>query len=391
MKAIVNTKLVMEEGIIWDGALTYDNGKIIQVGWAKDVTIPADAEIIDAQGLYTAPGLIDIHNHGGGEWLFAEDPMYCAEFFLKHGQTTILPTFYHNLDMQTMLEGAEKIRKINKIGAGRAIDGLYMEGPFMSLSGSFRNQIKWEDRITADEYVPLIEALGDLVRVWAIDPNRENIEEFMAYAKEHTPKAIFAHGHGSASSEQIRALAHYGVKVRTHITDSGGPKGRAQGTAGAGGDEYCLNEPDMYAELICDETGIHIVPDLIKVLVRTKGVEKICLITDSMPKQGDYKNNEEKGIWYGPDLNYDDIGWLAGSRMTLENGVRNMMTHTGYGLCHAIRMATLNPAKLLGIDHRVGSLKAGKTANMIIIDDAVHVKKVILEGDLMVEDGELVK
>lgn len=108
MKAIINTKLVMEEGIIWDGALTYDNGKIVQVGWAKDVKIPADAEIIDAQGLYTAPGLIDIHNHGGGEWLFAENPLYCAEFFLKHGQTTILPTFYHNLDMQTMLSGAEK-------------------------------------------------------------------------------------------------------------------------------------------------------------------------------------------------------------------------------------------------------------------------------------------
>ena len=142
--------------------------------------------------------------------------------------------------------------------------------------------------------------------------------------------------------------------------------------------------------MICDETGVHIVPDLIKVLVRTKGVEKICLISDSMPSRTNYKNNEALGIWYGPDLNYDDEGRLAGSRMTLENGVRNMMTHTGYGLCHAIRMATLNPAKLLGIDHRVGSLKAGKTANLIIIDDMVHVQKVILEGDLMVENGELV-
>ena len=75
--------------------------------------------------------------------------------------------------------------------------------------------------------------------------------------------------------------------------------------------------------------------------------------------------------------------------MTLDNGVRNMMTHTGYGLCHAIRMATLNPAKLLGIDHRVGSLKAGKTANLIIIDDMVHINKVILEGELAVENGEV--
>ena len=390
MKAIINTKLVMEDGIIWDGALTYEGDKIVQVGWTKDVTIPEGAEIYDAQGLYTAPGLIDIHNHGGGDWLFAENPTYCSEYFLKHGETTILPTFYHNLDMDAMLEGAEKVREASKTGAGKVMDGLYMEGPFMNLSGSFQNELKWSGAIKAEEYTKLIEGIGDMVRVWAIDPNRENIEEFMAYAKEHTPNAIFAHGHSRARFDQIAALAHYGVKVRTHITDAGGSKGRAQGTPGAGGDEYCLYNPEMYAEVICDEVGIHVPPDLVKMIVRTKGYEKVCLISDSMPSRTNYKNNEELGIWYGPDLNYDDEGKLAGSRMTLDNGVRNLMTHTGYGLCHAIRMATLNPAKLLGIDHRVGSLKAGKTANLIIIDDMVHINKVILQGELAVDGGEVV-
>ena len=75
--------------------------------------------------------------------------------------------------------------------------------------------------------------------------------------------------------------------------------------------------------------------------------------------------------------------------MTLENGCRNLMTHTGYGLCHAIRMATLNPAKLLGIDHRVGSLAPGKTANLILIDDQVHIDRVFLEGQLAVCGGEV--
>ncbi len=389
MKAIINTKLVMEGGIIWDGVLLYEGDKIIKVGAAADITVPADAEVIDAKGKYTAPGLVDIHNHGGGDWLFAENPEYCSEYFIKHGVTTVLPTFYHNLDMRAMLEGAEKVRKASKTGAGKIMDGLYMEGPFMNLMGSFQSEMKWSGDIKAETYVPLVEGLGDLVRVWAIDPDRNGIEEFMQYACEKTPCAIFAHGHSRSTSEAIRAIAHYGVKVRTHITDSGGCRGRAQGTPGAGGDEYCLYEPDMYAELICDENAIHVVPDLIKMIVRTKGVEKICLISDSMPSRTNYKNNEEMGIWYGSDLNYDDEGKLAGSRMTLENGVRNMMTHTGYGLCHAIRMASLNPAKLLGIDRRVGSLAAGKTANMIIIDDMVHVEKVILQGELAVENGQV--
>ena len=126
MKAIVNTKLVMEDGIIWDGALTFEDDKILQVGWAETVSIPADAEVIDAGGLYTAPGLIDIHNHGGGDWLFAENPLYCARYFLKHGETTILPTFYHNLDLQAMLDGAQRVREVSQSGAGRVMDGLYM-------------------------------------------------------------------------------------------------------------------------------------------------------------------------------------------------------------------------------------------------------------------------
>ncbi len=389
MKAIINTKLVMEDGIIWDGAIIYEEGKILQVGWAKDVSIPEGTEIFDAQGLYTAPGLIDIHNHGGGDWLFAENPTYCAEYFLRHGETTILPTFYHNLDMEAMLEGADKIRLASKTGAGRVMDGLYMEGPFMELSGSFQNEMKWQGAVQESDYVKLIDGLGDMVRVWAIDPNRENIEAFMAYAKEKTPHVIFAHGHSRATSEQIEAVAHYGVKVRTHITNSGYPKSRNQGRVGAGGDQYCMSEPDMYAELICDEMGIHVMPGMIKMVLRAKGTDKVCLISDSMPSRTNYKNNEELGIWYGPDLNYDDQGKLAGSRMTLDNAVRNMMTHTGYGLCHAIRMATLNPAKLLGIDHRVGSLKPGKTANLIVIDDMVHIKRVILQGELAVENGNV--
>lgn len=387
MKAITNTKLVMEDGIIWDGTVLFEDGVIVAADWADKVTIPQGCEIIDADGLYTAPGLVDIHNHGGGAWLFAENPAYCAEYFLKHGETTILPTFYHNLDMDAMLEGARKIREASKTGAGRVMDGLYMEGPFMALGGSFQNEMKWSGAVKENEFTQLVDGLGDMVRVWAIDPNRENIEAFMKYAKEKYPDTIFSHGHGCATAESVEALAHYGVKVRTHINDAGQAPGRFQGTTpGAGGDQYCMNQPDMYAELICDETGIHVAPYLVKMIVRVKGVDRICLITDSMPSRTNYKNNEELGIWYGPDLNYDDEGKLAGSRMTLENGVRNMMTHTGYGLCHAIKMASLTPAKLLGIDNRVGSIKAGKTANLIIIDDMVHVKKVFLQGDLMVDN-----
>lgn len=389
MKAIINTKLILEDGIIFNGAITYENGIIIQADEADKVTIPEGTQIIDAKGLYTAPGLIDIHNHGSEDDLFCDEPLKCCEHFIKHGETTVLPTFYCNLSMQQMLDGAEKVKEQSKQGAGRIMDGIYMEGPYMSGNGSNQKYILWRDGINKDEYEPLVQAMKGFARIWAIDPGRENISEFMAYVKAQDPNAIFALGHSRATSEECKKVAKYGVKVQTHLGDSGSSKGRAQGTPGSGCDEYTMYNPDMYAELIVDENGVHVVPDLVKLVIRTKGVEKVCLITDSMASREKFLNCQEDGIYYGPDLNYDYRGWLAGSRMTLENACRNVMKHTGYGLCHAIRMASLNPAKLLGIDHKVGSIEAGKKANLILIDDMVHVKSVILEGELAVQDGEL--
>ena len=108
MKAIVNTKLIMEDGIIWDGAVTFDNEKILAVGDRREVDITGAEEVYDAGGLYTAPGLVDMHNHGSTEHSFAADPAAAARFFLSHGVTTVLPTFYHNITKEDMIEGAQK-------------------------------------------------------------------------------------------------------------------------------------------------------------------------------------------------------------------------------------------------------------------------------------------
>ncbi len=386
MNAIVNTKLIMEDGIVWDGAVTWEGDRIIQADWADRVTIPADAHVIDAGGLYTAPGLIDIHNHGSTEYLFSDNPVQAAEHFLKHGETTVLPAFYCNLNLAQMLEGAKKVKEASKSGAGRILAGLYMEGPYMNGTGSNQKYILWGGDIVEEEYAPLVDEVKGFAKVWAIDPKREGIEDFVKYVKNQDPNAIFAMGHSFATAADCRKMKKYGLKIQTHHGDSGKAPGCAQGTIGAGCDEFTLYDPDIYAELICDQNGIHVQPDMIKMVVRTKGVERMILITDSMPLSGDFTNNEADGIAYGPDLNYDYEGHLAGSHLTLDNACRNMMKHTGYGLCHAIRFATINPARALGIDDQVGSLEAGKKANMIIIDDTVQVKKVILCGEAVVDN-----
>ncbi len=388
MKAIINTKVILEDGILWDGTVLLQEDRIVEVGPSDRVGIPEGAERIDAGGFYTSPGLVDIHCHGAGEYGFADHAEVCARHFLAHGETTVLPTFYQTMTYEQMLAAAEHVKKVSQSGYGRILGGLYMEGPFMDEEvGSNQSTTVRTGRIDPDRFRPLVDGIGDMVRVWAIDPSRENIDAFLSYTRAKYPDVVFALGHSRATAEQCRRVAKYRIGVQTHHGDSGKARGRCQGSIGAGCDEYALYEPDVYTELICDQTGIHVDPDRIKLVMRTKGVEKVILITDSVFGASSGKNAIDRGIWYGPDLAYDDEGLLRGSRMTLENACRNLMAHTGYGLCHAIRCASLNPARLLGLDREIGSVAAGKKANLLIIDDAVHVKKVILEGEEMhVED-----
>ena len=389
MTTIINTKLILEDSILFNGAISFENGVITQMGSMDEFVIPEDSNVIDAKGLYTAPGLVDIHNHGGCDYLFHEDPVHCCEFFLKHGQTTVLPTFYCSLTKDDIIAGYQKLLEAEKTPVGKIIGGLYMEGPYMSGFGSNQKYILWGGPIDQEEYAPLVKELAGYAKIWAIDPARPGIVDFMKDVKTADPNAIFTMGHSHATAAQCRSVKKYGIKLQTHHNDSGKAPGRAQGTMGAGCDEFALYDPDIYVEMICDQNGIHVDPELIRMVVHTKGVERIILITDHMADKDHFTNNEADGILYGPDLNYDYEGHLAGSHLTLENACRNLMSHSGYGLCHAIRMASLNPARLLGIDDQVGSLEIGKTANLILIDDMIHIKKIFLNGQLAVENGEL--
>ena len=117
-KAFINGKIITTDGIIWDGAVVVENGIITAADKSEKVEIPKDAEIIDVNGLYIAPGLIDIHNHGVGTSLFVDDPKSCCDLLVQHGVTTVLPTIYNNLSLEQMLNGAKLIEEVSKTGSG---------------------------------------------------------------------------------------------------------------------------------------------------------------------------------------------------------------------------------------------------------------------------------
>ena len=378
MVYIHNAKVVLERGILFDGAILLDGDRIAAVGDRRELEIPADAEMIDAEGAYVGPGFVDIHVHGGNGHMFDSEPLEAAEHFLKNGETTILATLYYNLSKEGFLDSIKKVQAAMAAGgAGDAIAGIYMEGPYMNPKfGAMPERNKWKGAIAEEAYKEVVDTVGTDAFVWSVAPEREGIEEFVKYAGTVNPHAVFAVGHSEATPAQVRKMKRYGLCLQTHCMDATGNYSEWVGTRGAGPDEACLTDPDMYAELICDSGAVHVNRDLINLIVRTKGVDKVVLITDSFVS--DLPAPEK--LKHITDLIFDENCWLSGSKLTMNVACRNIMSHTNCGIAQAFLMASRNPARAIGLEDEIGTIESGKLANLVFVDDVFNVKKVILGG-----------
>ena len=378
MVCIHNAKVVLETGILFDGAILLDGDRIAWVGERREAEIPADCQMIDAEGAYVGPGFVDIHVHGGNGHMFDAEPLQAAEHFVKNGETTILATLYYNLSKEGFLDSIKKVQEAMAAGgAGDAIAGIYMEGPYMNPKfGAMPERNKWKGAIAEDAYKEVVDTAGTDAFVWSVAPEREGIEEFVQYAGKVNPHAVFAVGHSEATPAQVRKMKRYGLRIQTHCMDATGNYSEWVGTRGAGPDEACLNDPDMYAELICDSGAVHVNKDLINLIVRTKGVDKVVLITDSFVS--DLPAPEK--LKHITDLIFDENCWLSGSKLTMNVACRNIMSHTNCGIAQAFLMASRNPARAIGLEDEIGTIEAGKRADLVFVDDVFNVKKVILGG-----------
>jgi len=384
MKYIKNANVVLEDGIIFDGAIILDGDKIVKADYMSTLEVPSGAEIIDAKGAYVGPGFVDIHVHGALDAGILEKPAEIAEHFLKHGETTILPTSSGAIgtfdDFMEILRNAK-----SKIGSVKNIKGIYMEGPYVNPGyGAGKKISTWyKEEFTEEKYKALVDELGTLVKVWCIAPEREDLIPFMEHARKVNPDVVFSVCHSEATPQQIRNLGRkFRPKLITHMMNATGRQTGGGGIRGYGPDEYCLSDPDMYAELISDFHGVHVHSDLQRMIVKNKGVHRVVLITDSTYYR--YGNRPEKFARFEDidDLNFNEVGSLSGSKLTMDQACRNIMKHTNCGIAQAFVMASLNPAKVIGMDDEIGSIEPGKTADLVFIDDRFNVKKVMVGGEI---------
>jgi len=376
MLAIINATLVMHDHYIPDATLLCDGGKIVDFG--KDFAIPEGAEILDAEGQYVGPGLIDIHTHAQGTYWFYEDAATASRIALEHGVTTVLPVVYFNMNKEDFIGATRAIQKVVAEGDFPNFGGFYMEGPYMNPKfGADRESNPWQAPADPADYLDIIRTAGKDAKVWALAPERENIRDFMLACKEENPTVVFTVGHSEATAEQVEELMPLGLRIGTHHTNATGTLPYMDVLRAPCVDEAVNYNDGLWAELICDSRGIHVDPYMLRTVRRIKGRDRIMLISDACVFGGPIPDGYE-GV---TDLCFDFAGEIAGSKLTLDVACRNMMVHTGASIADVFAYASYNPAQAVGLEG-VGEIRRGNLANLVICDRKVNIKKVILKGEI---------
>jgi len=377
MKAIINATLVMRDHFIPNAVLLIENGKIVDFGEARKLKVPEGCEIIDAGDKYVGPGFVDIHTHSDGKTFFHDDPTV-AKHHLAHGTTTVLAALYYSMNTQEFVDATNTLREAMKTPECKNLAGLYMEGPYLNPKfGCDRESNPWKGPVDKAKHQPIIDAAYDIAKVWCLAPERENILDFVLDVKEKNPNAVFTVAHSEAAPQDIEALMPYGLKIGTHHTNATGDRIFYPEVRGVCVDETVNYNNDIYAELICDSRGIHVDPYMLRLVRKIKGDDRIILISDAYACDGPVP----EGYDDVDDINFDHMGEIAGSKMTLDISCRNMIKHTGASLVDVFKFASYNPARAVGFFDR-GEIARGKRADLIIVDHKMKVHGVIFEGEL---------
>ena len=331
-----------------------------------------DGEVIDAEGLLVLPGLVDIHSHGAAGEDFSDGNPEGLKKILQYekrcGITSYCPT--------SMTFPKERLRQIfaSIKGAqtedGATVVGINMEGPFLDPAKKGAHVEKW---IAAPDVAFVRELNQDadgLVRLVTLAPNMDGAEEFI---KEMHEEVCISLGHTAADYDCASRAMKLGAHHVTHLYNAMQPFGhRAPGLIGA-----AMDDPECMVELICD--GYHIHPSAIRAAFRMFGPERVILISDSMRATGMENGTYELG---GQEVTVKDRkavlkdGTLAGSATNLY-GCMCKAVEFGIPLEQAIMAATANPARSIGIFDRVGSIRIGKQADLLLVSENLELKRVI--------------
>ncbi|MGB2867320.1 MAG: N-acetylglucosamine-6-phosphate deacetylase [Bacteroidota bacterium] len=379
--AIKNIDIITPFRILEKGTVVIDGKKISSIGGPKEIEIPKTMKVYDGEGMMLTPGFIDLLVHGGGGYGFADMSVEAVEkisqFFFSHGTTGLLAALYSKPE-KDMIADVSRIAEFCRISKGsKNVWGIHLEGPFINrdLHGAMKVDYLWQP--STKGWQKLFEASQGYIRLMTIAPELPGVEEVMRAAAKND--VVLSIGHSSANYQEVLSAIDNGAAHVTHMFNAMRPfHHREPGVVLA-----ALLHNELKVELIAD--GIHVHPAVMKLIYKIKGEGGILLITDAirasgMP-DGEYTFMDQK-IYVKGKKAYLGNKTLAGSTLTMEKAVKNMVQLVGVPLTDAVRMASLNGAKVLGLSHHKGIIAVGKDADLVVLDKEFEVQMTVSEGSV---------
>lgn len=377
MKAIVNGKIITEAAVLLNSVILFED-KIVDVVNEDEIINYKDLEIIDAKGQYVSPGFIDIHIHGSGSCDTMDGNMEALKVIsrtiAKNGVTGFLPT---TMTMsKEYIYGAFQVIKaaMNSTMEGATVLGCHMEGPF--INEKYKGAQNPEHII--EPSFDFIKDYLDIIKIITIAPEKDENHKFITKMNEYS-EIVISMGHTNATYEEAMKSIEMGISHATHLFNAMTPLShRAPGVVGA------VLKSNITCEIIADT--IHVHPGVFDMLNTIKGKDKMVLITDAMRagcmKEGNYDLGGQEVIVKDNSARLRS-GALAGSVLTLNKAVKNMYEHSTLEIYEAVKMASLNPARVIGVDTHKGSLAVGKHSDIIIFDEEFNVSITIIGGKVL--------
>ena len=360
---------IIKNGIILDSAFEFHKSDLsISNGVIVDHELDG-AEIIDAENLYIIPGLVDIHFHGCNGHDFCEGTQEAFkaiyDYETSQGILTICPA--------TMTLPEEKLLKIMKEAKNFSnLAGIYLEGPFISKNKIGAQNPAYISKPDFKMLEKLQDACGNLIKIAVIAPEVEGAFDFIEKAKKITRLSI---AHTTCDYETANKAFNMGVNQVTHLFNAmPGINHREPGPIIA-----ALENENVNVEIICD--GVHIHPAVVRNTLKIFGSDRVIFISDSMEatgmNDGIYELGGQKVIKNGNKALLEDNKTIAGSVTNLMDCVRTAVKKMNIPLETAIKCASLNPAKAIGLEKSLGSIEPGKTAKLVALDKELEVRFLI--------------
>jgi len=381
-----NARVILTDNII-EGYVVVEDGVILEV-CAGRVPRLKDYSIVDMGGLFLSPGFIELHTHGAGGCDFmdgaAEAFITASKVHMEHGATTLYPTTLaaSREEIISCIDAFREARKTMRDGPN--MPGLHLEGPYLNINQKGAIDENYIRNPDPTEYKDILEYGNGVIARWTTAVELPGAIQFGRYLREL--RILPSIGHSDAEYSEVVTGFNCGYTHITHLYSAMSGMVRRGGFRYPGVIESAFCLPEMTVEIIAD--GCHLPGEILEMVSRVKGVDKVCLISDSMRCAGqDVKKSVLGSLKNGrPVIIEDDVAKLpdrsafAGSIATDDSLVRVMIQKAGVSVQNSVRMMTLTPAEIIGISNRKGSIEKGKDADLICFDDNITIKGVMING-----------